>query len=246
MNSALAEDLAKWLLSEIDSADNARTSTYLLGMRWDLLPGVWPPDPVTRLFTSWLPFVSGERFLEVGCGAGVTCIVAAQRGCEAVVGLDINAAAAENTRLNAAQHGVADRVTALASDLFEELGEDDRFDVIFSNPPQIKASVGRSHSTGIQAGALDPGFSMHRRFFQEVGLYLAEGGRIYMGANEAIGDAAELQRVAADAGFVGRKYRTAPIQIPGAVVGLTPAVRAAVDQHGILKLDITMFEFRRS
>lgn len=245
MEKTLAEEIGAWLLSEMDSRPKKRSTTYLLGKHWEVLPDVWPPDPVTRLFTTWLPFTAGSRFLEVGCGAGMTCVVAAQHGCASVVGLDINPQAAENTLLNAQRHGVSDLVTAYTSDVFDALDSSAKFDMIFSNPPQIKMAVGREHSMGAEAAALDPGFVMHRRFFRHVGEFLAQDGRIYMGANEAVGDAPELERIAAEAGFVGRKLRTEPVQIPAALIGLTPAVKAAADEHGILSLDVSMFEFRR-
>ncbi|MCA1674388.1 MAG: 50S ribosomal protein L11 methyltransferase, partial [Actinobacteria bacterium] len=49
-----------------------------------------------------------HRLLEMGCGAGVAWVLAAQHGCDRVVALDINPAAVENTRRNAARYGVTD------------------------------------------------------------------------------------------------------------------------------------------
>src|SRR5688500_4305088 len=58
----------------------------LLEREWDLLPGVFAPiyTPGTELFTSWLPYPVGGDFLEVGCGAGVTAVMAALAGCRQV------------------------------------------------------------------------------------------------------------------------------------------------------------------
>jgi release factor glutamine methyltransferase len=239
-------EVGEWLMSQSKKPGGARTTTMLLGLRWDVLPGVWQPNPGTGLFTSWLPLGDGLRFLEIGCAAGVTCVVAARSGCSRVVGLDIVAAATQNTRRNAARHRVAAQVEAYTSDLFAELDSDEQFDLICSNPPLVRAPDTYEHGGELERSVFDPGYELHRRFFQEVGPHLAEGGRIYLFTSETLGDPAGLRKFAADAGFTGRVHRQESVGIPAAVMGSPPAAVAAADKHGVLQVDFTMLEFTRS
>ena len=61
----------------------------------------------------------GDRVLDVGCGSGVLAVVAALLGAASVRAVDVDPAALDATRANAAANGVADRVvvdgTALAA-----------------------------------------------------------------------------------------------------------------------------------
>ncbi|WP_097869297.1 methyltransferase [Streptomyces sp. rh34] len=245
MEYDLGGEVAEWMLSRTGAPHGARSTTTLMGLQWDVFPGVWHPNPGTRLFTSWLPIADGCRLLEVGCAAGVTCVVAARGGCTRVVGVDIYPAATDNTRRNAARHGVAGRVEALTSDLFAELDEDDVFDVICSNPPLAKAPESRRIDTATEQMVYDPGYELHRRFFREVGPHLADDGRIYVLTSETLADPAELRTLAAEAGFSGRVHASEAIGIPASVMGSTPAVVAAADEHGVVRVDFTMLEFQR-
>src|SRR5438105_9367730 len=119
-----------------NAEDRTRPCRFsLLDREWTLLDDVFSPalTPVTELFTAWIPYPKGGRFLEMGCGAGVTAVVAALSGCREVTAVDIGASAVQNTRVNAAQHGVADRMRVLHGDLFDPLDPGDRYDMIFWN-----------------------------------------------------------------------------------------------------------------
>lgn len=54
----------------------------------------------------------GATVLDVGCGSGVLAVAAARLGASRVVAVDVDPAAVEVTRANAAANGVADRVSA--------------------------------------------------------------------------------------------------------------------------------------
>ncbi|MEU4807384.1 methyltransferase [Actinosynnema sp. NPDC023587] len=249
MYNELGYELGSWTLARIEDPDSPlQTSFSLLGMDWDLLPEVFPPytDPGPGLFASWVPYRAGERFLEMGCGAGVASVLAAQRGCSPVVAVDINPAAAENAARNAARHGVADRVRALTSDLFEALDDNDLFDVVFWNSPFIEAPEDRAYAKQIERAVMDPGYGLQRRFFQDAGAHLAEGGRIHLGTSEAMGNPEKMLKAAADAGFQGRKFRSEAVALPAADFDQTPVVKANTDEHGMMAMDFTMYEFLRS
>lgn len=79
----------------------------------------------------------GDRFLEVGCGAGLVAMVAARRGA-AVTATDLNPEAVALARANAADNGVA--VDVRHADLLDGLAGP--FDVVAFNPPYLPTGPG--------------------------------------------------------------------------------------------------------
>ena len=74
----------------------------------------------------------GLRVLDMGCGGGANAILAARAGAS-VLGVDVNPAAVEASRVNAARNGVADRTEFAASDLFDAV--EGEFDLVVIDPP---------------------------------------------------------------------------------------------------------------
>ncbi|AWI29963.1 methyltransferase domain-containing protein [Streptomyces sp. ICN441] len=246
MDNALGYELGSWVVSQIRSPDRpARTTFTLLDQEWELLPDVFPPytDPGPELFASWVPYEKGSRFLEMGCGAGVAAVLAAQRGARRVVALDINPAAAENTRRNAARHGVSDRVTALSGDLFDPLEPAEPFDLVFWNTPFIEAPESRPYAGQIERAVFDPGYGTVRRFFRDVVPHLAPDARVYLGTSEAMGNPDKLLRAAAETGFEGRRYRSESVELPAADFPASSVVAAHTNERGTVDMDFTMYEF---
>ncbi len=172
-------------------SDETRTTVFeLLGKEWDLLDDVWPPtySPGGELFADHIPFDRMSSFLEMGCGTGIMCVLAALAGTERVLGLDINPAAVRNTELNAARHGVADRVTARESDLYSAIRPDERFDGIYWNPPFLNPPEDRVDSSIWHETMFDPAYAKLRRFVSEGRQLLNPGGRLYLWFGEAFGD----------------------------------------------------------
>jgi release factor glutamine methyltransferase len=183
--------------------DDRRPGEFtLLGRTWELLDGVFSPTytPVTALFSGWLPYPVGGTFLEVGSGAGVTSVVAAQAGCAAVTALDISSAAVENTRRNAARHGVGDRVRVLHSDLFAALDPDERFDLIYWNSNFAEAPRDFVNATDLHHAFFDPRYDAHRRFVREAPARLTDSGRLLLGFS-TIGNTDLLAEICAEAGL---------------------------------------------
>ncbi|MDX3638429.1 methyltransferase [Streptomyces sp. MB09-02B] len=179
-------------------ADERPSSFSMFGRQWDLLSDVFAPvyDISTMLFTAWLPLSEGNDLLEVGCGAGVTAVMAATRGCHSVIALDINPAAVENTRRNARRHGVGDRVHVTQSDLFSAVTPTDRYDIIYWNSSFVEAPADTRALTPVEMAVLDPGYRTHKRFLAEAPQYLKPNGRIFLGFS-SLGNSARLQEMAA-------------------------------------------------
>jgi release factor glutamine methyltransferase len=211
MNRGLA------LLDRHQADDHQAGQFTLLGQTWDLLDGVFSPayTPVTELFTSWLPYPARGRFLEMGCGAGVTAVAAVQSGCAHATALDISSAAVLNTRRNAVRHGVADRVDVRRSDLFQALDGQERFDLIYWNSNFVDAPAGFVNETELHHAFFDPGYRAHRQFLREAPRYLAPGGRLFIGFS-SIGNTGRLNAEAETAGLQSRMFRreTRQLSIP--------------------------------
>ena len=171
----------RWkVVYELNRSDEDRPAEFeLLERTWDLVPGVFSPTytPVTRLFTSWLPYPEGGSFLEIGTGAGVTAVCAALAGCARVVATDISEAAVENASLNAVRHGVDDRVEVVLSDLFDALAGE-RFDAVYWNSSFTRVPADTELDDVLEASFVDPGYRAHERFLAEVSDHLAPRGRV--------------------------------------------------------------------
>ena len=115
-----------------------------LGHEITVLPGVKSSAESSLRF---LPLMEenadlfrGKSVLDIGVGSGIISLYAALLGAERVVSTDVNPAALEATRLNAAEIGVADLIeTRLVSgndvSAYSVIQPGERFDFILSNPP---------------------------------------------------------------------------------------------------------------
>jgi release factor glutamine methyltransferase len=75
---------------------------------------------------------------DVGTGSGIIAVCLAKHlpDCR-VTAIDVSRAALAVAAGNVKQHGVADRIDLVESDLFTRVPSDRRFDVIVSNPPYV-------------------------------------------------------------------------------------------------------------
>jgi release factor glutamine methyltransferase len=211
-----------------NTEDPSRPSEFrLLGHDWTLLDGVFSPayTPVTELFTSWLPFPS-TSFLEMGCGAGVTAVMAALSGTLAVTALDISADAVANTVANVARHGVTDRVRVLRSDMFAALAPDDRYDMIFWNSNFVEAPDDFLNASPLHHAFFDPAYRAHHAYLSQAPDHLTAHGRLLLGFS-SLGNAAHLRDLADAAGLRIKVLRTRrrelEIPIEFQLLELTPA-----------------------
>jgi release factor glutamine methyltransferase len=75
---------------------------------------------------------------DVGTGSGIIAVCLAKHlPASRVTAIDISPAALQVAQENAQQHGVADRIEFIESDLFAALPADRQFDFIVSNPPYV-------------------------------------------------------------------------------------------------------------
>lgn len=189
----------------LTNPDRPRTFS-MLDREWDLLDEVFAPvySPSTGIALDFLGLTgTNERtrsssLLEIGCGAGVIAVQAALAGWTTVAA-DINENAVENTRLNAERHGVADRVTALHSDLFDALDDGARFDRIFWSSNYVLAPVDYTYRSVHERAYVDAGYRTHRRFLEEAVHHLTDTGSVLLHFCER-GDMEGLEKIAEECG----------------------------------------------
>jgi release factor glutamine methyltransferase len=124
---------------------------YLVGHReffslsFQVTPDVLIPRPETELLVvralDLNKSLAVTQIADVGTGSGILAVCCAKHIPECrVTALDLSPEALQIAVANAKQHGVADRIAFLESDLLASCPAEDRFDLIVSNPPYISTA----------------------------------------------------------------------------------------------------------
>lgn len=148
-----------------------------------VLPHVFSPKYFgsTDVFSELFPYRPGDRLLEVGCGAGITSILAAKQGASRVLAVDINPIAVENARLNTEIHGVSDVVETRLSDLYSAVRSDERFSTIYWNSNFIYVEPTYTYESVLEMALFDPGYKHLEAFVRGASRHLDAGGRVIVG-----------------------------------------------------------------
>jgi release factor glutamine methyltransferase len=214
--------------------------SYIIGRRefWSLdfivTPAVLTPRPETELLVETAVEVvaakSPPRILDLGTGSGAIAVALAKEiiGAE-IVATDISREALEIARANARRHGVEDRISFLAGDLFAPVADiQGAFDLIVSNPPYIRrddiAALPRDVRDFEPHIALDggvDGLHFYRRIAGEAARYLSADGAIAMEIGAGMGE--EVARL-----FTGAKFGS--VRVEKDLAGLERVVSASFDK----------------
>ena len=118
--------------------------------------------------------------LDIGTGTGVQAIIAAKRGAKRVVAVDIDKNSLENARQNVKFHKLVKVIEIRKSDLFSNIGPDEKFDIIVSQLPF--ANVDYKHK--ISHFLFDPGFKLHTRLMKDAKKHLTNKGKLFIPSSQ--------------------------------------------------------------
>jgi methylase of polypeptide subunit release factors len=193
----------------VDRCATQRTTVLTaLGLDVVVAQGVFSPQfcpGSVALAAMFLGFVSPDtQVLEMGSGIGLASVAAAIRGAS-VVAVDLNQAAARNTRINTLLHNVDQSVEVYEGDLFEPLPPGRRFDVVYWNVPWGNVAEGDVCSV-IDSAVFDPGYRSLARFLAGVSRFLAHGASVLIGFSPTFGDSTAITQLACAHGFTSRLH----------------------------------------
>ncbi|MEA3384246.1 MAG: peptide chain release factor N(5)-glutamine methyltransferase [Campylobacterota bacterium] len=117
-----------------------RVSFY--GESFYVSDGVLIPRPQTEILIEiaekYLKDINSSNIIEIGTGSGIISIMLALLIPDIkITAVDINDKALELAQTNAKKHNVEDKITFMKSDLFENIKDNEKFDLCISNPPYI-------------------------------------------------------------------------------------------------------------
>ena len=121
-----------------------------------------------------------KNVLDIGTGSGCIACAIAKATDAVVLGVDISSDALRVALDNVTKLGINNRAVFRKSDLFEKIREEEKFDVIISNPPyipigtEVPPEVG--HEPKIALFAEENGLRFYREITQHAPEYLTPGG----------------------------------------------------------------------
>jgi len=132
-------------------------------------PKVYEPKEDSALLAGNLIIEKGDCVLDMGCGSGIQAIVASRKA-KKVLAVDINPQAIEINN--------AENIDYRISDLFENIKENEKFDLIIFNPPYVPSDEKDMEAKAWAGGTM--GRETIDRFVEESPKHLAEKGRIQL------------------------------------------------------------------
>jgi len=182
--------------------ETRRPLAYLIGEAWfaglkfevdasTLVPRSPLAEVVMGGLLPWLDFSRPLNVLDVGTGSGCIAVALARYWPELrVTGADVCAEALAVAARNVRRHNVDDRVRLIESDVYSAL-DDQRFDLIISNPPYVPEASMRElpdeyrHEPALGLAAGGDGLSIFRRLLAGAPGHLMPGGLLLVELGEA-------------------------------------------------------------
>ncbi len=118
--------------------------TEFMGLKFYVSPSVFIPRPETEILVEGTlqlikdKHIKSPYLFEIGTGSGAIAVSLTKYNpfCK-IVACDVSSDALNVARANAKLNGVERRINFVLADLFCAIAEDERFDLIVSNPPYI-------------------------------------------------------------------------------------------------------------
>lgn len=180
------QDITLNFIKDIQTREK-RTAEFL-GEKIIIHKNVFPVDsPFSSKITAKRIPENAGIVLDVGTGTGVQAIIAAKKGAKKVLAIDIDDNSLENAKENVELHKLEKVIELRKSDLFNNIKEDEKFDLIISQLPfadvDYKAPVGHF--------LFDADFKLHERLLKDGRSHLNPNGKIFIPS----GDVANEKRL---------------------------------------------------
>ena len=181
-----------------------------MGEKFFVNPSVLiPRDETEILVRKAVEIIKENRFktvLDIGTGSGCIACMIAKLTNATVIGADISFEAIETAFKNMENLKLFNRALFRKSDLFSMIREDEKFDVIVSNPPYIPISMKKDIQKEVRFepdSALytkdEKGLEFYQKIIQDAPKFLNENGYLLfeLGINESL----EVAQMMKGAGF---------------------------------------------
>ncbi len=181
-----------------------------MGEKFIVNPSVLIPRDETEIFVRKVVEIINENsfksVLDIGTGSGCIACMIAKLTNATVIGADISFEALETAFKNMEKLGLFNRALFRKSDLFSMIRNDEKFDVIVSNPPYIPYSLKKNIQKEVTFEpdtALytkdEKGLEFYEKIIKDAPKFLTEKGYLLfeLGINESL----EVAQIMKDAGF---------------------------------------------
>ena len=142
-----------------------------------------PRDETEILVTKAIEIIKENKLqsvLDIGTGSGCIACTIAKRTNATVLGVDISSDALMIALDNVTRLGINNRAVFRKSDLFEKIHDDEKFDMIISNPPYIPIGTELepelNHEPKVALFAEENGLALYRKIVLEAPKYLNDDG----------------------------------------------------------------------
>ena len=171
--------------------------SYFMGEWFKVTPDVLiPRDETEILVEKAIGLIKEEgvkNVLDIGTGSGCIACTIAKNTNAVVLGVDISSDALRVALDNVTKLGINNRAVFRKSDLFSKIREEERFDMIISNPPYIPIGTELQpevrHEPSEALFAQENGLEYYRKITENAPKYLNKGGWLMfeLGIDESIG-----------------------------------------------------------
>ena len=194
LDKTLSDEQEKYFLEMMKDRLNERPIAYIIGNRefmgldFFVKEGVLIPRPDTETLVEEIINIcnnkTGLNILDIGTGSGaITVSLAKYLDKSHVVSVDISDIALEIASKNAISNKVDERIDFIKSDVFSNVSDETKFDIIVSNPPYIRkadiSGLDRQVKDFEPYNALEggeDGLDFYRRITEESRQFLKQDG----------------------------------------------------------------------
>ena len=164
-----------------------------------VFPGVYPPSEDTYLLLDTLDIRQDDKFLEVGCGAGLITLTAAKTT-RSIVSVDSSFEAVRNTLENLKRNSLYNDCHVIESDLLGALAPSAKFSLIVFNPPYLPLDDEHTDLDHALIGG-QAGTELTQRFVRQAANHVLRGGRIFVVVSN-LADIEAIRETMTECGFM--------------------------------------------